>query len=93
MSGSCSERLLVVTASARSLPDLMCGIELPRMSNMLVTWPPIKSTIAGAAPLYGMWVISTLTPSLNSSPPRCCGVPLPAEANVTRLAGFLAYST
>ncbi len=60
---------------------------------MLVIWPPMRSTMAGPAPLYGMWSISTLALDLNSSPPRCCGVPLLAEPKVTRLAGLRAAST
>ncbi|MNY78150.1 hypothetical protein D3C86_2182900 [compost metagenome] len=50
------------------------------LSNIIGTWPPSRSEIAGAEPLYGTWFICSLVVLENSSPVRCCGVPLPEEA-------------
>ena len=47
---------------------------------MVGTWPPIRSVIAGAAPLYGTCVIVRPAFCLNSSIAMWCGVPLPGEA-------------
>ena len=52
------------------------------LSNVIVTCPPITSCSAGGLPLYGMCCISTPAIDLNSSPDRCCDVPLPLDANV-----------
>ena len=54
-SGSADERLAVVTASARSLPALMCGSTGVIVSKDIVTWPPSRSVASGPLPLYGMW--------------------------------------
>ena len=53
MSGSASERVAVVTASARSLPALMCSMDDGMLSNMTCTCPPIRSVSAGAAAAIG----------------------------------------
>src|SRR5262249_10831445 len=53
MSGSASARIAVVTASARSLPVLMCSIEEGTETNPTCTCPPSKSVSAGATPRYG----------------------------------------
>ena len=79
-SGSSAERVAVVTASARTLPPLMCGIDAAVVSNMSCTWPPIRSVIAPAAPRYGTCTMSTPAVSLNSSPAMWMPVPTPAEA-------------
>jgi hypothetical protein len=50
-SGNAEERLPVVTASARSLPALMCGSTGVTVSNDIVTWPPIRSVTSGPLPL------------------------------------------
>jgi hypothetical protein len=42
MSGSASERLVVGTANARSVPDLMYPIEAGVDSNVTCTCPPIS---------------------------------------------------
>src|SRR5262249_18521805 len=46
-SGSASERVAVVTASARSLPALMYSIEEPAPLNITWTWSPSRSISAG----------------------------------------------
>jgi hypothetical protein len=50
-SGSAAERFAVVTASARSFPDLMCGSDGGTVSNIMCTWPPTRSVTAGPLPL------------------------------------------
>ena len=67
------------TAMALMRPPLMCVADEPRPSNIMSTWPAIRSCSAGPAPRYGMWVMKVLVCSLNSSPARWCEVPLPAE--------------
>src|SRR5262249_40093060 len=58
MSGSASERVAVVTASARSLPALMYSITEGMEVNVTCTCPPSKSVSEGAvrsqaAPTHG----------------------------------------
>src|SRR5262249_3106906 len=48
--GSVSERVAVVTASARSVPALMYSIDAGRELNMTCTSPPSRSVAAGATP-------------------------------------------
>src|SRR5262245_15393234 len=50
MSGSASERAVVVTASARSLPARMCSTDDGRLSNIRCTCPARRSVSAGPAP-------------------------------------------
>ncbi len=50
-SGTMSTRLGEPTASARSLPLLMCGSAATKSLNITGTWPPSKSFMAGALPL------------------------------------------
>ena len=56
-SGSASERVAVVTASARSLPARMYSIDDGMVSKPTCTCPPSKSVSAGASPRYGTWTI------------------------------------
>ena len=78
-SGSADERLAVVTASARSLPALMCGSTGVMVSNDIVIWPPSRSVVSGPLPLYGMCSSSVPVMFSNCVPIRCCAVPLPLE--------------
>ena len=73
----------MVTASARTLPALMCGIEACVVSNMSCTWPPIRSVIALPAPRYGTCAMFTPAISLNNSPDMWMPVPTPAEAKLS----------
>src|SRR5262249_2902362 len=52
-SGSASERVAVVTASARSLPALIYPIDETVLGNITCTCPPSRSLNAGPAPRYG----------------------------------------
>src|SRR6516225_7790371 len=53
-SGSTAARVAVVTASARSLPALMCGVDDGVTSNITCAWPARRSVSAGVVPRYGM---------------------------------------
>src|SRR5215813_2384759 len=68
-SGSASERVAVVTASARSLPALMCGVDDGVTSNITCAWPARRSVSAGVVPRYGMW-----TPPAMMIEPRALAV-------------------
>src|SRR4029453_15257097 len=82
-SGSAGARVLEVTASARSLPALICGSDGGRLSNISCTWPLRRSAKAGALPLYGTCVICTPAITLKSSPDRWIDVPLPDDAKLS----------
>src|SRR5207253_8074722 len=86
-SGATDERLAVVTASARSLPAFASGHAVVILSKVIATRPPTTSCSAGGLPLYGMCCMSTPAIALNSSPDKCCEVPLPLEAKLY-LPGF-----
>ena len=79
-SGSAGERTGPVVASARSLPERMCGIEDGMLSNISCTCPPMRSATAGPLPLYGMWSMSTPVRYLNISPDMWIVDPLPLDA-------------
>src|SRR5262245_21454816 len=68
MSGSASERVAAVTASARSLPALIYSIDTTMLGNMTCTWPASRSASAGAWPRYGTCTKLTPVIILNSSP-------------------------
>jgi len=80
MSGSASERLVVVTASARSVPALMYPIAAGVDSNVTCTCPPIRLVSEGPAPRYGTCTMSTPAIILNSSPAMWGPVPVPGDA-------------
>ena len=48
---------------------------------------------AGPAPLYGTWVRLPCVLALSSSPAKCPGVPVPADANVSLAAGKAARNS
>ncbi|MNW16431.1 hypothetical protein D3C71_2152750 [compost metagenome] len=52
-------------------------------SHSTSTWLPIRSAIAGAAPLYGTGVIGTFKVLCSSRPHRCEAEPIPALARLT----------
>src|SRR5262245_59489798 len=79
-SGSASERVAVVTARARSLPALMCGMDGCRLSKATWTCPARRSVSMGAEPRYGTCCMLTPVISLNSSPDIWIDVPVPDDA-------------
>ena len=52
-SGKADRRFGLPAPSIRSLPAFTCGIEEAGPLNMIWSWPPSRSVIAGATPLYG----------------------------------------
>ena len=50
-SGKAGERSAEVTASARNCPASISDAALATVVNITWIWPPIRSVIAGAAPL------------------------------------------
>jgi hypothetical protein len=50
-SGAAADRVLPITASARSLPAFTCGSTVGIVAKIIVIWPPSRSVIAGALPL------------------------------------------
>src|SRR5262249_38828039 len=91
-SGSTSRRVVVLTASGRSLPDLMCGTDDGVTSNITCTCPASRSVSAGVEPRYGTCTRLTPAMNLNSSPATCCGPPMPAEAMLILPGLALAYA-
>src|SRR5688572_9747515 len=81
--GSAGDRAVPVVASARRRPDLTCPTTEPLVANVRNTWPPIKSVIAGALPLYGTCTILVPVSVSNSAPERCPDDPMPAEEYVS----------
>ena len=80
MSGASALRLALVTASARSLPSLTCGMPVTNESNNTSTLPLTKSGIASAVPRYGMCKINVSDSALKYSVVKCTMVPLPLDA-------------
>jgi len=79
-SGSSASRDCDVTASACTLPPLICGSAADAVANISTVSPVITDSTAGGAPLYGTWLIATPVRSLKVSPDRCPGLPTPPEA-------------
>ena len=64
---------------------------MPVISIKICVWPEIKSTIAGAEPLYGTWV-SLMPPTLlSNSPFKWVIEPLPPEAKLALPGFFFAH--
>jgi hypothetical protein len=59
---------------------LICEVVLVVWSHMKSTWPPSRSFIAGAVPLYGTVRKSVWIALMNSMPHRCDAAPMPAFA-------------
>src|SRR4051794_29171223 len=79
-SGTATLRLALVTASARILPSLICGAAGGIEENAIGVWLPITDWIIGPPPWNGTATMSILSASLNISPDRCDGVPVPGLA-------------
>ncbi len=67
----------------------MCGSTTATSRKPSWIWPPSRSAVAGAAPLYGMWVMSTLAICRKSSPARCDDEPGAVRPEV-ELSGLAA---
>src|SRR3954453_365586 len=93
MSGTAALRLAAVTASARIVPALICGAAGGIDENAIGVWPPTTDWIIGPPPPNGTDVVSSLVSSLNNSPDRCGGVPVPGLAMVYLPGDALMRST
>src|SRR5262249_37274192 len=82
-SGALAERRPDDTAMSLRLPALTCGTAAGNPEKNRSTWPPRRSLSAGPAPLYGTWVMLLLVLSLSTSPAKCPGVAVPADANAS----------
>src|SRR5207248_2479559 len=80
-------RVAEVTPSARSRPDLMCSIEVESVSNIACTSPASSPVSDCGEPRYGTCTMLTPVICMNSSPYKCCGVPVPDEPMLI-LPGF-----
>ena len=67
-SGKSAERLIRVSASARSVPALTCGIPVERSANIIETRPASTSLSAGGTLLYGTCSMSISAHCLSVSP-------------------------
>ena len=85
-----ADRCALATPSARSLPDCTCGSSTGRSATSPLIWPPIRSAIAGAAPLYGICSRFTPVKLLNSSPEKWCGPAMP-EVPTAKESGFADF--
>src|SRR5688572_8703111 len=82
-SGMLGWRFALVSATARSLPALMCGAADIVVVNSMVTRPPSTSVTAGGMPLYGTWIMLTPPCRWNISADRWGAEPAPGLANVS----------
>jgi hypothetical protein len=80
ISGAATDRVAVVTASARSLPARASGNAVTMFSNMNIVSPLKVAVAEGAAPLYGTCCSFTRAIVANISTNRCAPEPLPADA-------------
>jgi hypothetical protein len=81
-SGRITIRFVLVTASARSRPSLICADADGSVASATGVWPPTTDCTIGPPPPNGTVTMSSLSDSLNSSVDRCGGVPAPAILNI-----------
>src|SRR5262245_11645397 len=81
-SGKVGTRVLLVTASARSLQSLMCCQAGGGVRHDSGVCPARFEPIARPPLLNGTCTRSSLSDSRNNSPSRCDGVPVPGEAKL-----------
>src|SRR5215475_2949143 len=80
--GSARDRILLATASARSLPSLTCGTTGGGVVKAIGVWPATVEPIANPALLNGICTRSRPSDRRNCSPTRCPGVPVPGDAKL-----------
>ena len=83
MSGSASERVAVVTASARSLPALTYSIDDGIVAKSTCTCPPSRSVSAGRTAAIRHVHHVDAGHHLEQFARQCGAVPLPADAMLT----------
>ena len=79
-SGSSGERCGVVTATGRSRPALICPMADEVVSNIISTWPPIRSTCAWLEPSYGTCTSFVPVALAKASAAMFCVLPVAAVA-------------
>src|SRR5258706_10148452 len=79
-SGVEANRLVPVEAINLTLPCLANWVMFPGTRNAASTCPPMRSTTAGPAPLYGTCVMSTDAADLSISIVRCDALPVETDA-------------
>ena len=79
-SGNACDRILLVTASARSLPSLTWGTAGGNDVNAIGVCPASVEPTARPALLNGTCTRSRPSDRRKCSPMRCGGVPVPGEA-------------
>src|SRR6516164_6998769 len=82
MSGKSCERVLLVTASARSCPASSGCMADASVLQTIGVWPATAEAIAGAAPLKGTCTRSSASDRRSISPKRWACVPTPPEAKL-----------
>ena len=73
-------RFSAVTASARTLPALICAAAGGSEENAIGVCPASTDWTIGPPPPNGIGGRLIFCASLNSSPERCAGVPMPGWA-------------
>ena len=71
---------IVVTPRARKVPLVTCGMLVDEIENIICTAPPTTAFSAELASRNGTCTMSTPVITLNNSPARWGGVPIPEEA-------------
>src|SRR5258708_13893899 len=81
-SGIAGDRALLVTASPRSFPSLICGTAGGSELNAIGVCPPSVEATAWPALLNGTCTRSSPSDRRKFSPIRCGGVPMPGDAKL-----------
>src|SRR5712671_6679284 len=92
-SGRIGLRVLPVTASARSVPPLICAAADATVLNPIGLCPPTIADTDGPAPLYGTCTRSRPSDCRICSPARCACVPAPGDAKLNLPGLALTSST
>ena len=79
-SGKSGSRDDADTASARSRPSLISGIDAPASTKPTATWPAARSVTDWPVARYGTCVASKPNRFLANSIDRCCKAPAPTDA-------------
>src|SRR5690606_9440778 len=91
--GKAGQGAALVTARARSLPDLIWEVATVTESTSKSTSPASTAWTGAAPPRYGTWVSFALAVEPSNSPTRCWVEPMPTELKVTLPASRFAMSS
>src|SRR5260370_30777100 len=80
--GRICERVLLVIASARTLPSFICGMDAAGELKPIGVCPPTTAAIAGPPPLKGACTRSRPSDRRKCPPARRGCVPAPAEGEL-----------